>query len=1140
MGLTVEALLLELAKAVAPLKDELAAGRVEELFESLGLPASDLVLAAGPVTDRLTAAGTALDGLPAAATALAAAIEAGDGPGIASSVAQAVPIVSSVLTAIAAVATAVDGVAATAGGAEAEVRAFAAELPERLLGYLVATYLDRSHPVTAGVADLLGILERAPQAATANAPAYVRRSLRLDRLAPLLRDPVASLAGLYGWGTASFDWNHFLGLLAPFAGRVSSFAFVQPGTATTPPVLRIGLVDIGPTNDAAPGLQAVLRVAMAQPVEANLPIAPGLAVDIGLASAMEAAAAIELLPPAQLDVVPPTAEVSGQARVGVAVTDAAGGALVVLGTASGPRIEAKQLRLAVGADLAWDLPTRRARGDLLVEAAIEDGKVVISLAGADGFLSAILPAGGFSVDFDLLAGWSSTRGLYFEGGAALGIDIPVDFDLGPVKFQMLHLALGVSDGELTLEMSGAVSASLGPFALAVDRMGTLGRLSFPGRDGNLGPANLAMEFKPPQGIGLSLDAGVVKGGGYIYLDPAAGEYAGFLELAFGPVSIKALAILSTKLPDGSSGWALLLLVFGEFPPVQLSFGFTLNGVGGIIGLQHGVSIDALQSGLRTGALDAVLFPRDPVANAPTLIRQLRLVFPVIPRALTIGPALKLGWSTPALVTLSLGLVIQFDDVLGSGPGQPSISRVVLLGRLKVQIPPVDELGIDAPALIQLQVDVVGAYDANEKALSIDAVLHDSFVALLPITGSLVVRARFGAAPTFLMAVGGFHPRFHDLPPGIPPQDRVGFELRYGIAVVRVVGYFAITSNTVQTGAEAQLVASGGGFRVEAFIGFDALFVFEPVFHFEVDFRAGAAIRWHGHSLASVQVHGTLSGPGRWEISGSASFSILWWDVGIDFDVAWGSAPAPALPSVRVGPLIAAALSAPHNWTAQLPAGGAALVTLRLLNAGDDVLAHPLGEVVGLQKVAPLGIHIDRVGQSRPADGNQFDIATVAIGTGGGPPSFRDEHFARGEFLDLSEEDKLSLPSFENFRAGVAVSSSDYTVAASQIAFEPEWETVFLGESRPRIKSVLAAADLVKHAQFAAVATSDLRAGDRLQPAVKATVGLAASGFAVASRTDLGAGAAVPVGATFTEAAHSAATAVGRVFIAEVAELEARP
>ena len=491
-------------------------------------------------------------------------------------------------------ATAINAAASTAGPGQAEVEAFAAELPVRLIGYLVANYLAANHPVISGVGLLLGLLEADPQPATAHAPAYVRRALRLDRLGPLLNDTPGTLAELYQWGQPDFAWDTLLARLAPFASSVSQFAFVQPGPPGKPPVLRVALVDIGPTDDPTPGVRAGLRAQIAEAFELTVPITDTLGVDLAVASAVEANAAIDVLPPADLQIVPPTAEVSGRARVGIQAAGTAGQPRQLLGIPGGSRLEAGTLRAAAGADLTWQLADRKATGDLVVEFAIQDGGLVLSLAGADGFLAAILPSGGISVSFDVLAGWSAARGVYFEGGAALAVDIPVDIDLGPIRIQLLHLEIGIGGDGLTIEASGAISAALGPFALSVDRMGTRLRLAFPSTGGNLGPADLAIEFKPPDGIGVSLDAGVVKGGGYLFIDTAAAQYAGVLELAFGPVSIKAIGILNTRLPDGSDGWALLLLVFGEFPAVQLGFGFTLNGIGGVIGLQHGVSVDALQ------------------------------------------------------------------------------------------------------------------------------------------------------------------------------------------------------------------------------------------------------------------------------------------------------------------------------------------------------------------------------------------------------------------------------------------------------------------------------------------------------------------------------------------------------------------
>jgi hypothetical protein len=1136
MAVTVESLALEVARAFEPLKDRLAAGEVRTLFAELGMPAPDTVLAAPGVLDAIGDTASAVGDLPSKIEDLVEAIEEGDVAPIVVALAALTPVIASVTATVDRIGDAVDG--AASGAATGEIQAFAAALPERLVGYLVAHYLERRHPVVAGIGELLGLVERRAVAATAAAPAYVERRLRLDLLGDLLNDPLARLAENYQWGGA-LRWEDLLDRLARFANSVAKVAFVQPGPGGGPPVLRIFMVDLGPTDDTIPGIRASARVDLERKLDIEIPLRPGLALDVGLAGDLNAGAAIDLLPPGELRVDPPptTAQVSGRARIGVAATGVGGAPVTLLGIAGGSGLQAQKLRASIGSDLDWDVGSGKATGDVLIEVAVEDGAVVIDLSGADGFLSAILPDGGLRVPFDLLAGWSSTRGLYFEGGAGLAIDIPIDVELGPIKLQLLHLGFTVSPDGLTLEASGAVGAKLGPFALAVERMGTTAALTFPEAGGNLGPADLDFAFKPPSGIGLALDAGVVKGGGYLYLDPDKGEYAGILELSFGPVSIKAIGILTTKLPGGGDGWALLLLVFGEFSAVQLGFGFTLNGVGGIIGLQHGVSIDALQSGLRTGVLDSVLFPRDPVANAPTLIGQLRVVFPIVPRALTVGPALKLGWSTPALVTLSLGIILQFDDVLGSGPGSPSFTRVVLLGQLKVQVPPVDELGIDAPALIHLQVDILGAYDVPEQALSVDAVLRDSHVALLPITGSLVVRARFGADPTFILAVGGFHPRFTDLPPGIPPQDRVGLQLDYGIVTVRIVGYVAITSNTFQTGAEASLVAAGGGFRVEAYIGFDALFIFEPVFHFEIDFRVGASVRYKSISLASLKVRGVISGPGRWEVEGHASISLFFFDVDIDFEVGWGEAAAPALPGVKVIEKIVTALSAPESWHAELP-GSNPMVTLRTVAAGTDVLAHPLSSLVGVQKVVPLGIDISRVGKSVPTDGNHFDITSARVGTGGGETvGFRDEHFARGEYLDLTEEEKLSTPSFERFRAGVTVATDDYSVPASAVVFEPQWETLYLRQDEPPERHLVPAKSLVLQAALGAVAQSGIHA-DRGLTATKSPVSVGASGFTVASATS---DVTVASGfGTFTEAFQASAKATGTTYVADLAEREVRP
>ena len=64
MAVTVESLALEVARALEPLKDRLAAGEVRTLFAELGMPAPDTVLGAAGVMDAVGDTATAVGELP--------------------------------------------------------------------------------------------------------------------------------------------------------------------------------------------------------------------------------------------------------------------------------------------------------------------------------------------------------------------------------------------------------------------------------------------------------------------------------------------------------------------------------------------------------------------------------------------------------------------------------------------------------------------------------------------------------------------------------------------------------------------------------------------------------------------------------------------------------------------------------------------------------------------------------------------------------------------------------------------------------------------------------------------------------------------------------------------------------------------
>ncbi|MCS6320098.1 MAG: hypothetical protein H8K05_20475, partial [Nitrospira sp.] len=181
--------------------------------------------------------------------------------------------------------------------------------------------------------------------------------------------------------------------------------------------------------------------------------------------------------------------------------------------------------------------------------------------------------------------------------------------------------------------------------------------------GNLGLFGLSPRFKPPTGLGLAIATAGVTGGGFLGFDPQRAEYSGMLQLELAEtIAVKALGLLTTKLPDGSKGYSLVILLTAEgFAPIPVGFGFTLTGIGGLLGIHRTVRTDVLREGLKTGTLNSVLFPPDPLRNAPQIFSDLRRVFPPTAGRHVVGPMVQLRWGTPTLLTLDLALLVELPS-----------------------------------------------------------------------------------------------------------------------------------------------------------------------------------------------------------------------------------------------------------------------------------------------------------------------------------------------------------------------------------------------------------------------------------------------------------------------------------------------
>ena len=93
------------------------------------------------------------------------------------------------------------------------------------------------------------------------------------------------------------------------------------------------------------------------------------------------------------------------------------------------------------------------------------------------------------------------------------------------------------------------------------------------------------------------------------------------------IIVKAIGIIQTHLPDGKPGYSFLLIISAEFPAIQLGLGFSLTGVGGLIGINRGIELTKLADGIYNNSIADVLFPKDPLNNAYALIQYHQPVFP---------------------------------------------------------------------------------------------------------------------------------------------------------------------------------------------------------------------------------------------------------------------------------------------------------------------------------------------------------------------------------------------------------------------------------------------------------------------------------------------------------------------------------
>src|ERR1700687_628518 len=918
---------------------------------------------------------------------------------------------------------------------------FKAKFPKQLIHFLVINYLTKYQSTWAFAFRALGVVKTRYTAPAGNRLPYVDYSLDFSDLPKVFAVPSTVLQNAFAWGGDDFDFPAFasqvdnllwhLGvdtsvpelpqqIAATLEGNVNiegnpirktlKLVFFQrasssgrmsadvrllssPADAGKKPGFAImpafnGLLDV--SMQLSPDLTVTLRSDMDLQGGVGLLVRPGAGIEMALGFNSGAGT-----------------HATGSLKVEVERSQVDNSPILLLGSPDSTRLQYRKLGGLAGIRL-----DANQSPDVFAEADLKGLEFVFKPSDADGFIQKILPDSA-TMGFDLTAGISHQQGFYFRGTSHLEISVPAHIQLGPIDVQSLTIAANPKDGAIPIDLGATFTADLGPLAATVQNIGLTAAFSFPDQGGNLGPLDLSLRFKPPSGVGLEIDAGVVKGGGFLSIEAEHGEYAGALELVFADfLSLHAIGLLTTKMPDGSSGFSLLIIITADFGAgIQLGFGFTLLAVGGLVGLNRAMLFQPLMDGIRTDAIESIMFPHDVVANATRILSDLRAIFPPQEGIFLIGPMAKLGWGEPTLISLALGVIIEI------GPGD-----IAILGVLTLALP------ADDISVLVLQVNFAGALEFDKQRLYFFASLFDSHILFITIEGEMGVLMAYGADANFVISVGGFHPQFNPPPLPFPIPHRIEVDIiNESYARIRCEGYFAVTTNTVQFGSHSEYFFGFDALSVQGHSGFDALIQFSP-FHFVAEISTSFSVTVFGLGVYGIDIDLTLEGPTPWHAHGTASLSFFLFSVGIGIDFTWGDSRNTTLPPVAVMPIAAGELQKASNWRALLPSGSNLLVSLRKLDESEaGMVLHPVGTLNVSQRAVPLDLTLDKFGNQQPNDANRFTLVVAACALT--KIQTLQEQFAPAQFQNMDDASKLSQHAYVPMDSGIAMTASGHVYAS---------------------------------------------------------------------------------------------------------------
>lgn len=613
------------------------------------------------------------------------------------------------------------------------------------------------------------------------------------------------------------------------------------------------------------------------------------------------------------------------------------------------------------------------------------------------------------------------NGLKIDGGAKFHLDFDISkLEIGPVKFDKLSVDLGNlsgSFGDLGMTLGSTFALDFSCLTMSFENLGISFDINFLKPDGSLGDYDFSGSFKFPDGIGISIETPVVKGAGLISYDKSEGTLFSALSLeVLKKFTVGCIVDADLGVKDGHC-FSLVALISTSFSPgIPLGMGFSLNGVGGCLGLNRMYDADAVSGGVRSGVFGSVFFVDNVMNHLTEMKTAVKQFFPEKKKQFFLGVLCKICFEP--VVTCEFGLLIQAPDPTSIG----------IVGALKVRVGDTN--------LIKINVYFFGDIDFD-KGLRFDASIVDSEIVGLKLEGDMAFRLFWGGPyKGFGLSIGGFHPAYKP-EEGLkfaPNMRRLSLSLNYDIVKIKLETYLAVTSNSFQIGARLDLNVGWEEFGLIGYAGFDALFVFKP-FRFSFSLEVGVAVMVGSAKLFSVDLALSVEGPAKWRVKGKAYFTVLFIPVKCKFSLAWGDSPKEerrAIIAVWKDVLLPELLR-DNNWITS---------SAEQNNDGKEkdenamLTLQPNDTFSFNQSAVPFDYPMDLCNDALPEDYTSFRLKKVSIIADNKEFSLEtsclNNDFAPSLYKELSNEERLSNPSYESVTSGFEAKDNN---AVSVMSFD---------------------------------------------------------------------------------------------------------